>query len=148
MNAHALRADAIVSERGNSGRGPDCPVVLCIDDDPEVSLLIELSLRDFDVRVLRSFHGMQGFAAAVKHLPSAIVMDVGMPGGDGVTVLQCLKGDRETARIPAVLLSGMRDPALPRKMFELGADQFLHKPVHRDVLRRELSRFMVLRDSQ
>ena len=102
----------------------------------------------FDVQVLRSFHGMQGFTAALKQLPSVIVMDVAMPNGDGATVLECLKRNRDTAAIPVILLSGMRDPRLPRRMFELGADQFLHKPVHCDVLRHELSRFIVLRERE
>jgi len=121
------------------------PTVLCIDDDPEVSRLIESYLRDVDVQVLRSFHGMQGYAAAIKHDPAVIIMDVAMPNGDGLAILDCLKRNRDTATIPVILLSGMRDPSLPRRMFELGADQFLHKPVHSDVLRHELSRFIDLR---
>jgi CheY-like chemotaxis protein len=121
------------------------PTVLCIDDDPEVSRLIESYLRDVEVTVLRSFHGMQGYAAAIKHDPGVIVMDVAMPNGNGLAILDCLKRNRDTAAIPVILLSGMRDPSLPRRMFEMGADQFLHKPVHSDALRHELSRFIDLR---
>lgn len=121
------------------------PLVLCIDDDPEVSRLVERCLADWDVKVMRAFHGMQGFAAATKYAPSVIVMDVAMPSGDGPTVLEWLRRNPATARLPVILLSGMRDRRIPRRMFELGADQFLHKPIHCDRLRHELSRFIDLR---
>jgi len=121
------------------------PTVLCIDDDPEVSRLIQSYLQDFDVQVVRSFHGMQGFTEAIRHSPAVIIMDVAMPNGDGTTILECLKRNRDTASIPVILLSGMRDHSLPRRMFELGADQFLHKPVHCDVLMHEISRYVELR---
>jgi DNA-binding response OmpR family regulator len=128
-----------------AARPPDPATVLCIDDDPEVSRLIQSYLRDFEVQVVRSFHGMQGFSEAIRQAPSAIIMDLAMPNGDGTTILECLKRNRGTAAIPVIVLSGMRDHSLPRRMFELGADQFLHKPVHCDVLRHELSRFVDLR---
>lgn len=138
-------ADASPADRRSAAGARVPPTVLCIDDDPDVSRLIESYLRDVDVQVLRSFHGMQGYAAAIKHAPAVIIMDVAMPNGDGPAILDCLKRNRDTAAIPVILLSGMRDPSLPRRMFELGADQFLHKPVHGDVLRHELSRFIDLR---
>ena len=121
------------------------PKVLCIDDDPDISFAIEQHLRQFDLHVLRSFHGMHGFTLAVQELPAVIIMDLAMPQGDGKTILEWLRRNRQTATIPAIVLTGMRDRNLAQKLFELGADQFLTKPVRCDELVHELSRFVDVR---
>ena len=121
------------------------PKVLCIDDDPEISYAIEQHLRRFELHVLRSFHGMHGFTLAVKELPAVIIMDLAMPQGDGVTILEWLRRNPQTATIPAIVLTGMRDRKLAQKLFALGADQFLRKPVRCDELMHELSRFVDVR---
>src|SRR5262245_58774935 len=123
------RAPANQCIAGNLAPSATPPLILCIDDDPEVSRVIESYLRRFDVRVVRAFHGMHGFAEALKQAPNLIIMDVAMPSGDGGTILECLRRNQLTAAVPVVLLSGMRDLALRRKLFALGANQFLKKPI-------------------
>ncbi len=127
----------------NSALNP--PKILCIDDDPEISLAIEQHLRRFELQVIRSFHGMHGFTLALKELPAVIIMDLAMPQGDGVTILEWLRRNQQTAKIPAIVLTGMRDRKLAQRLFELGADQFLKKPVLCDELVHEISRFVDVR---
>ena len=87
---------------------PNPPKILCIDDDPDISFAIEQHLRRFELHVIRSFHGMHGFTLAVRELPAVIIMDLAMPQGDGVTILEWLRRNQQTARIPAIVLTGMR----------------------------------------
>ena len=124
---------------------PNPPKILCIDDDPDISFAIEQHLRRFELHVIRSFHGMHGFTLAVQELPAVIIMDLAMPQGDGVTILEWLRRNQQTARIPAIVLTGMRDRKLAQKLFEMGADQFLRKPVLCDELVHEISRFVDVR---
>lgn len=105
------------------------PQLLCIDDDPAIHTAFQLRMRDYDVEVTQAFYGMQGVAEAVRTQPDAIVMDLAMPNGDGLYVLECLRTNPSTANIPIVMLSGMRDPSLKRQAFDQGADAFLNKPV-------------------
>jgi DNA-binding response OmpR family regulator len=122
------------------------PTILCIDDDPEVSGAIELRLSKFDVHLIRAFHGMHGYAEALVHRPDVIVMDLRMPRGDGATILECLRRNQQTAAIPVIVLTGMRDPRLKRRLLNLGADEFLCKPLRLDELTRSLSRFVDLHE--
>ena len=92
------------------------PTVLCIDDDPDITAAIELYMRKFDVKVVRAFHGMHGFSEATQHRPDVIVMDLAMPGGDGAAILECLRRNRQTANIPVIILTGMRDHRLARTL--------------------------------
>ena len=120
------------------------PTILCIDDNPDVSYAIELHLRAFDVRVVRAFHGMHGFAEASRHHPDLIVMDLAMPNGDGATILECIRRNARVAATPVIILTAMRDPVLKRRLFALGADGFLSKPLSFDDLAHEISRFVDL----
>jgi len=121
------------------------PTILCIDDDPEVSGAIERRLSQFDVHLIRAFHGMHGYAEALTHKPDVIVMDFRMPRGDGATILECLRRNRQTASIPVIVLTGMRDRRIRHHLLDLGADAFLQKPLPLEELMRTLSRFVELR---
>src|SRR5262245_52082677 len=122
------------------------PTILCIDDDPDVSGAIERRLNRYDVDLIRAFHGMHGYAEALAHRPDVIVMDLRMPRGDGATILECLRRNRQTAGIPVIVLTGLRDRQLRHKLQDLGADEFLYKPLALDELTQRLRRFVDLRE--
>jgi DNA-binding response OmpR family regulator len=122
------------------------PTILCIDDDPEVSGAIERRLSRYEVHCIRGFHGMHGYAEALRHMPDAIVMDLRMPNGDGATILECLRRNQQTAGIPVIVLTGMRDRRLKHRLLNLGADAYLCKPLLLDDLTRTLGRFVELHE--
>jgi DNA-binding response OmpR family regulator len=130
----------------NSSHSP--PTILCIDDDPEVSGTIERRLSKYDVHLIRAFHGMHGYAEALAHKPNVIVMDLRMPSGDGATILECLRRNQQTAAIPVIVLTGMRDHRLKRRLLSLGANEFLCKPLLMDELTRCLGWFIDLHERQ
>jgi DNA-binding response OmpR family regulator len=123
------------------------PVILWIDDDPNVSIAAEVQLRHFDVKLVRAFHGKDGFEQAMRIGPDVIIVDLAMPNGDGTSVVGCLRHHEKTQKAAIIVLTGMRDRALARQLFLLGADQFLHKPVSSDELLHEISRFVDLHPS-
>ena len=110
------------------------PTVLCVDDDPNVSEAIGRTLLRLGIRVLRAYDGMQGCWLAATEQPDVIILDVAMPNGNGVEILECLKRNEQTARIPVVVLTGTADPGLCRRMQKLGAIQYLSKPIPFDEL--------------
>ena len=124
------------------------PTILCIDDDPEVSGAMERRLSRYEVRFIRAFHGMHGLAEALKHKPDVIVTDLRMPSGDGATILECLRRNQQTADIPVIVLTGMRDHRLKRTLLNLGANEFLCKPLLLDELTRTLGRFVDLHERE
>ncbi len=111
--------------------------ILVIDDDPDASELLRRTLEKGGYRVLVASSGMEGLVLATKYRPSAITLDVMLPGMDGWSVLSALKSDPDTADIPVVMVTLLQD----RQMgFALGASDFLSKPVDPDHLRRILAR--------
>ena len=77
---------------------------------------------------------MQGCWLAATEKPDVIVLDVAMPKGNGVEILECLKRNGQTAGIPVIVLTGKADPGLCRRMQNLGAVRYLNKPIPFDKL--------------
>jgi signal transduction histidine kinase/CheY-like chemotaxis protein len=106
-------------------------VVLVIDDDPTVRELLQRSLTKEGIRVVNAAGGEEGLRLAKELRPTAITLDVMMPGMDGWAVLTALKADAQLADIPVIMLTIVDDKNLG---YALGASDYLTKPVDRDRL--------------
>jgi response regulator RpfG family c-di-GMP phosphodiesterase len=115
------------------------PWVLIIDDDADYSAALKCRLENCGVAVVRAFNGMEGYRLAFTHPASAILLDYNMPSGQGDYILGRLKDNPATRHIPVIMLTGVRDKWLERKMYGLGASAFLTKPVPFETLRSTLA---------
>jgi len=113
-------------------------VVLVIDDDPTVRELLQRALTKEGIRVACAAGGEEGLRLAKELRPTAITLDVMMPGMDGWAVLTALKADAALADIPVIMLTIVDDKNLG---YALGAADYLTKPVDRDRLVAILKRY-------
>jgi CheY-like chemotaxis protein len=130
--------DETISREQEAAKEP--PWVLCIDDDPDFSDALKCRLESYGVAVIRAFSGMEGYRLAFTHPARAILLDYNMPNGQGDYILGRLKDNRATKDIPVIVITGVLDKWLERKMYGLGASRFLNKPVQFDTLRDELAK--------
>lgn len=103
-----------VDERGHPGR------VLLVDDDPDIRAMYGCRLRADGFHVSFAANGKQALAA-VADRPCMILLDLRMPGMNGIEVLGQLKGDASTACVPVVMLSNDSDPAAIAACVRIGA---------------------------
>lgn len=108
--------------------------ILIIDDDVGFRDLLRIHLSAAGYQVQVAEDGVTGGRALLAQTPDLIVSDLNMPFLDGFELLSLLRSDAETARIPVILLSGRSDGDTMAKAVELGAADFLTKPVTRDQL--------------
>ncbi len=113
--------------------------MLCIDDDADYSRALKLRLESHGVAVVRAFDGVTGFHQAFANSASAIVLDYHLPHAQGDYVLGRLKESSLTRDIPVIIVTGVKERSLERKMMGLGAEVVLTKPLEFAVLRRELA---------
>jgi DNA-binding response OmpR family regulator len=106
--------------------------VLLVDDDRMWIALLEASFRERGFDVLTAFDGVQATMQAFQGGPDLIVLDVQMPGGTGFEALKRLKMSSKTVRIPVLVVSGVEDPSLVRKLAGLGAAEHVAKPTTTD----------------
>lgn len=110
------------------------PKVLLIEDDASFRKAVSdvLTLEGYDVRQAPS--GKAGILAAQNDLPDLVLLDLIMPGMKGLEVCQFLKQDAATARVPIIILTGNDKDGQDIACLDMGADEFLTKPVKSDRL--------------
>jgi len=103
--------------------------VLAVDDIAANLRLLEAKLQAEYYEVLLASSGQEALAIAFTQLPDVILLDVMMPGMDGYQVCTALKADASTRHIPVVMVTALTDSAERVRGLEVGADDFLSKPV-------------------
>lgn len=103
--------------------------ILLIEDEPEMRRNITTLLRYHDYLVVAAENGRSGIEAARRETPDLILCDVMMPGLDGYGVLHALQADDTLARTPFIFLTAKGEKDDLRSGMDLGADDYLTKPV-------------------
>jgi len=103
--------------------------ILCIEDDPGMRLSVRLMLEYEGYEVEEAVDGKEGVNKALKITPDLIVCDIRMPGLDGFETLEELRKHKSTTHIPFVFLTGEDPRTHLRKGMNLGADDFILKPI-------------------
>ncbi|HWI56318.1 MAG TPA: response regulator [Bacillota bacterium] len=108
-----------------SESSPLKPSVLIIDDELQIRRLLRICLEGNGYRVLEAATGQEGLTQAAQHPPDVVLLDLGLPDLDGVTLLKRL---REWSRVPVVVLS-VRDREEDKvAALDNGADDYVTKP--------------------
>jgi len=102
--------------------------ILIIDDEPDIRLIVRLSLERRGLTVIEASGGHEGVALARRERPDAILLDVMMPKVDGPTTLAELRAGPESASIPVVFLTAKAQRSELERLRNLGAAGVLTKP--------------------
>ncbi len=113
--------------------------VLIVDDEVQIRRLLRVTLEANGYRVLEAATGPDGLAEAAQRNPDVIILDLGLPGMDGLTVLKRL---REWSRAPVLVLSVQEGDVDKVSALDNGADDYMTKPFSTIEL---LARLRVLR---
>jgi len=108
--------------------GDTRPKVLVVEDDADMGWLLCDRLKSQGYEALHTTSGEESLQLAAAELPDLILMDLRLPGIDGLTVCQLLAEDPDTARIPVIVVSGMESPNIIRRVRAAGSQYFLRKP--------------------
>ena len=102
--------------------------ILAIDDDRTIRLLLTRCLEKSGHQVSSAENGEQGLSMVEEENPDLILLDVMMPGMDGIEVCKQLKDDAATKSIPVFMLTGKTQNEDINEALSAGADDFISKP--------------------
>ena len=110
--------------------GPTCVAV--VDDEVQVRVALGRLLRLADYEVESYSSGEEFLASLAQHRPDCALLDVNMPGLDGLQVLARLRADH--VALPVVVITASDDPVVERDALQAGSLRVLHKPFGNDEL--------------
>jgi DNA-binding response OmpR family regulator len=103
-------------------------MVLVADDDEDILLLVTTRLRRDGFDVVSASSGDAALALARERRPAIAVLDIGMPGLDGLEVLQQIRADENLSKTLVLLLTAKAQESDVRRGYEAGADAYVRKP--------------------
>jgi two-component system phosphate regulon response regulator PhoB len=116
--------------------------ILVVDDEEDIRELVQLNLGREGYKVLPCETGEQALDLAFSKLPDLIILDLMLPGIDGLEVCKRLKGDSRTQQTPVVMLTAKGEEADVVAGLELGADDYVTKPFSGKVLVARVRRLL------
>ncbi len=102
--------------------------IMIVDDEPDIVKAVAMRMRWAGYEVITASDGVSATQIAVKEQPDLIILDIGLPGGDGHTVARRLNDNVKTMSIPVIYLTARNASAEKKKASELGAFGYFTKP--------------------
>jgi len=124
----------------------DVPLILVVDNDESMRMLLRLALEQKGYQVVEAQDGQACLAAYQRRQPDAILLDALMPVMDGFTCCSQLQNLPGSDRTPVLMITVLDDPDSVERAFEVGATDYITKPIHWAVLYHRVRR--LLRQSQ
>ena len=112
--------------------------ILVVDDDPVIRRLLAHTLTTQGHDVLIARDGAEALEVLEANEPDIVLLDVVMPGIDGVMVLERIKADPARRSVPVIMVSALEDFASVVRCIELGAEDYLQKPFDPTLLRARI----------
>ena len=104
------------------------PKILIVDDDPDLRRAMKIRLRANHYGTVQASDGYSAIAMAQKERPGLIILDLGLPAGDGFAVLQRLQDTDTLSSIPVIVLTAHDPQFNEQKTLQAGATAFFQKP--------------------
>jgi DNA-binding response OmpR family regulator len=107
----------------------DKPKILIVDDDPDLVLGLNMRLRANHYDTACATEGISAVSMAYRERPNLIILDLGLPAGDGFLVLERLQQSTTLASIPVIILTARDRESSRERALKAGASAFFQKPV-------------------
>ena len=108
--------------------------ILIIEDEQDVVRLLAARLTHSGFETVIAADGVQGVQFTHKEKPDLIILDLMLPAGDGLSVLENLRLSAYSRYIPVVILTGVKDEEYKNKVIQKGVEAYFEKPYNPDEL--------------
>lgn len=123
---------------------PTRPRLLVVDDQA-TNIQVLYQILSSDYQVLMATSGAQALALCASKQPDLVLLDLVMPDMDGYQVCQRLKSDAATRDIPVIFVTAQTDESAEEKGFDLGAVDFISKPINPRIVRARIKTHLMLK---
>ncbi len=108
--------------------------IMIIDDDPDMRLGLHVRLKANNFQTVFAADALSAISEARRHQPDLIILDLGLPAGDGFVVMERFRANMHLSMTPVIVVSARDRLANEQRAINAGAKAFLQKPVDNDQL--------------
>lgn len=102
--------------------------ILVVDDDPDILKLVKANIDREKYKIISTDDGESAEAIILSRRPDLVILDINIPGKNGLEVCRSLRGDKATQNLPIIILSGRKEQVDRNLGLEFGADDYVTKP--------------------
>lgn len=113
--------------------------VLIVEDDADINKALTIRIKAAGYEVISAQDGYMGLSAAVQEKPDIMILDISMPAGDGLSIIERLRENTDAPQIPFIVLTASKRPEYRTAARELGAFAFFEKPYESAALVQSIS---------
>jgi len=116
--------------------------ILVVEDDKMTLRMLDKVLCGAGYTVIQASNGIDALSLAREKRPDLLILDIVLPGLDGILVASRLKDDPETRDIPIIFFSSLEETEIGKRKNTSSPWHFLHKPCNREELLREIAHYL------
>jgi len=116
--------------------------ILVVEDNEANMYLITFVLRNNDYEVIEAKSGEEGITAAIKTKPDLIIMDVDLPGIDGLETTKRIRDSKADSQVPIVALTSYAMAGDREKALTAGCTGYIEKPINPDTFMGEIEKYL------
>jgi pilus assembly protein CpaE len=116
--------------------------ILIIDDDPATTRLLEVLLRREGYNIQSENLSEKAIQTSKSFSPNLIILDLMMPGVDGMAVCRDMKDDPELENIPIIMFTAVNQPEVKDEAKNAGINEYITKPIHPNELKDRIRRWL------
>ena len=116
--------------------------ILIIEDEPDLAKVLAKHLLSAGYEVMISMDAIYGVAEVRKFAPDLLILDLMLPGGGGLAVLNNMRMSTKSMNIPVIVLTGMQDEVYKKKVLALGVEGYMQKPYDSQTILSEVKRVL------
>lgn len=116
--------------------------ILIIDDDPATTRLLEVLLTREGYNIRTENLSANAVESSKEFNPNLIILDLMMPGIDGMTVCKDMKKDPDLGDVPIIMFSAVSQAEVQTKALEAGINEYITKPIHPNDLKQRIRRWL------
>ena len=102
--------------------------IILVEDDEDIAALVAYNLERQGWHCTPIHHGTEGWETIRKEIPDCVILDMMLPGMDGMQIFKNMKEHRHTAEIPTLFLTARTELETRLEGLQLGADDYIGKP--------------------
>ena len=103
-------------------------IILIIEDEQDVAKVLAKRLLDEGFETIIAQDAYQGFSLAQQSKPDLVLLDLMLPAGGGLQVLQNMRNSTKTMNTPVIVITGIKDVEYEQKVIKAGVEAYLEKP--------------------